>query len=219
MENRLPDRFQFEILNILQIHSQMVALPKQTPEGYHILVYRLIDSEPSRLQFSDAVKAFCMFNDYRISCDGLVEGYIVVFDMRGIRLGHVARVQLGAMRTFMAYIQDAHPVRLKKVYVVHTASFINQIMALVKPFLRSELSSLLHFTVHGPLDVLTADLLPSDYDGELESIDSLYGPERKCIESEYRHWLIDSAELRERSGKERAGEGADTTSFGALEID
>lgn len=83
----------------------MTALPKLTPEGYHILVYRLADTDPSKLQFTEAVKMFCMFNDYRISVDGLAEGYIVLFDMKGVKLGHLTRVQLGALRTFMVYIQ------------------------------------------------------------------------------------------------------------------
>lgn len=200
----------------------MVAMPKRTPDGYHILIYRLFDTEPAKLNFADAVKAFCMFNDYRISRDGLADGYVVVFDMKGIRLGHLSRVQLGAMRTFMAYIQDAHPVRLKKVFVVHTAAFINQVMALVRPFIRTELFALLHFTARGPLDVLTADLLPSDYDGELGSIASYYGPERRTIETEYREWLMDSAELRERTageGKERRAWESPIPAFGKLDID
>lgn len=83
----------------------MIALPNKTPEGYHILIYRLINPDPSKMHFGDAVKAFCMFNDIRISEDILTEGYVVVFDMKGLRLGHLARVQLGPLRTFMAYIQ------------------------------------------------------------------------------------------------------------------
>lgn len=83
----------------------MAAMPKKTPEGYHIIVYRLVDTDPSKLNFADTIKGFCMFNDYRISVDGLAEGYVVVFDMKGIRLSHLTRVQLGAMRHFMAYIQ------------------------------------------------------------------------------------------------------------------
>lgn len=61
---------------------------------------------------------------------------------------------------FMQYIQEAHPVRLKRIYVVHTSFFINQIMTLVKPLIRHELLSLLKFTSSGPADVLPAELLP-----------------------------------------------------------
>lgn len=83
----------------------MISMPEKTPEGYNILIYRLVNTDPSKLQFAEAVKAFCMFNDYRISEDGLTEGYVVIFDMKGVKLGHLTRVQLGALRTFMIYIQ------------------------------------------------------------------------------------------------------------------
>lgn len=83
----------------------MVGLPIKTQEGYKVLCYRLSDTDPSKVNFANAVKAFCMFNDMMISQDGIIEGYIVVFDMKGLRLGHLAKIQLSALRTFMAYIQ------------------------------------------------------------------------------------------------------------------
>lgn len=85
--------------------SHMVGLPIKTQEGYKVLCYRLSDTDPSKVNFANAVKAFCMFNDMMISQDGIIEGYIVVFDMKGLRLGHLAKIQLSALRTFMAYIQ------------------------------------------------------------------------------------------------------------------
>jgi hypothetical protein len=106
----------------------MISLPNKTKEGYRILCYRLVDYDPSKMIFYEAVKAFNMFNDVQISLDGPVEGYIVVFDMKGVKLSHLAKVQFGPLRCFMSYIQEAHPVRLKKIYIVHTASFISQVM-------------------------------------------------------------------------------------------
>lgn len=102
-----------------------------------------------------------MFNDVQISIDGPIEGYVVIFDMKGVKLGHLAKVQFGPLRTFMNYIQEAHPVRLKKIYVVNTASFINQVMALIKPLIKSELLGLLKFTVNGPDEIYDKELLPS----------------------------------------------------------
>ena len=105
----------------------MVSLPNLTKEGYRLLCYRLTDTDPSKVNFADAIKTFCMFNDVQISKDGPIDGYIVIFDMKGIRLGHLTKVQFGPLRAFMHYIQDAHPARLKKIHIVHTASFINQV--------------------------------------------------------------------------------------------
>lgn len=46
-----------------------------------------------------------MFNDVIISVDGPINGYVVVFDMEGVCLRHLTRVQFGPLRNFMAYIQ------------------------------------------------------------------------------------------------------------------
>lgn len=89
----------------LHFHRHMVALPKLSEEGHHILLYRLADTDYSKLNFADAVRVFCMFNDVKLSEDCLSEGYIVIFDMKGCSLGHLTRVTLPALRAFMHYIQ------------------------------------------------------------------------------------------------------------------
>lgn len=139
----------------------MISIPKKTVEGYEILLYRLIDTDPSKIIFSDALKGFCMFNDIRISEDLLAEGYVVIFDMKGVRLSHISRVQLGPLKSFMTYIQEAHPARLKKIYICHAAYFVNQVMSLVKPLIKSELMSLLYFTTQGPQTLFEKEVLPN----------------------------------------------------------
>jgi hypothetical protein len=51
-------------------------------------------------------------------------------------------------------------VRLKKIYIVHTAWFVNQAFAIVKPFIKTELMSLLHFTTGGPDEIFDEEILP-----------------------------------------------------------
>lgn len=108
--------------------------------------------------------------------------------------------------------------------MVHTAGFINQVMALIKPLIRSEMFALLKFTSQGPLDFLDKDLLPKDYGGTLDTIESYYKPERILLETEYRNWLIDSAALKEKRDESRKNEKQKqeaplATSFSGLEID
>lgn len=83
----------------------MVAVPKTTPEGYNVLMYRLADPDTGKLQFVDVLRAFFLFNDVRLSEDGLSPGYIVVFDMKGVCLTHLTKLSLSAVRKFMNYIQ------------------------------------------------------------------------------------------------------------------
>lgn len=176
--------------------TNMVALPKLTKEGYRILSYRLKDYTVNRLVFGEGVKAFNMFNDVIISVDGPINGYVVIFDMEGVCLRHLTRVQIGPLRNFMAYIQEAHPVRLKKIYIVHAAWFVNQAFAIARPFIKTELMSLLHFTTGGPDEIFPLDILPLEYGGELKSLDEFHEEQKERLENEYREWLIDSSNLK-----------------------
>ncbi|XP_063628815.1 clavesin-1-like [Cydia splendana] len=204
--------------------AHMIGLPNKTSEGYHVLLYRLSDFDYSKLNFADAVRVFCMFNDVKLSEDRLSDGYIVIFDMKGCSLGHLTRVTLPALRAFMVYIQTAHPCRLKKIHVVHTVSFINQVMCLVKPLIHSNLLNLLNFCSEGPAAVVDKELLPEDYGGPLPPVKDFHAEQRKNMEETYRDWLIETevfkVDEKKRIKKPSKGLFASlTSSFKSLDID
>ncbi|XP_073948171.1 retinaldehyde-binding protein 1-like [Choristoneura fumiferana] len=229
MRSNMPDLFSNrdplsprnkQILDI----AHMIGLPNKTAEGYHVLLYRLSDFDYSKLNFADAIRVFCMFNDIKLSEDRLSDGYIVIFDMKGCSIGHLTRVTLPALRSFMLYIQNAHPCRLKKIHVVHTVSFINQVMCLVKPLIHSQVLSLLNFCSEGPASVVDKELLPEDYGGPLPPVKDFHAEQRKNMEDNYRDWLIESeifkVDEKKRIKKPSRGMFASfTSSFKGLEID
>lgn len=175
-------------LQLMMTMGHMARLPKLTPEGYRVLLYVVKDADPGQFYFSDAVKGFCMYNDCILSEDGLAEGYIVIFDMKHVKLGHLARVSLPALRAFMLYIQEAHPARLKAVHILNTASFINHIMRIVAPLIRSEIFSLLKFHRGVLPDGVPQAILPMDYGGEAPTIEEL-GREVFEMIDKYATWL------------------------------
>uniref|UniRef100_A0A1B6KRS7 CRAL-TRIO domain-containing protein n=1 Tax=Graphocephala atropunctata TaxID=36148 RepID=A0A1B6KRS7_9HEMI len=205
----------------------MAPLPKSTPEGYRILLYRLADSDPGKLNFQDCLVNFFAYNDVRISEDGLTEGYIVLFDMKGCSLGHLARVStcMNLVRKFMIYIQDCHPVRLKGVHVINTASFIDSCLALVKPFMQSGLIQLVH--LHSDLSTLEKffplELMPTDYGGMAPDTLSLHEDHIQLVSKHYKDWLKDSekitADLKKRVTKPKNQIIELEGSFKTLEID
>ncbi|GJQ85960.1 hypothetical protein Trydic_g21807 [Trypoxylus dichotomus] len=136
-----------------------------------------------------------MYNDCILSEDGLAEGYIVLFDMKGVSLGHLARVSLPALRAFMVYIQEAHPARLKAVHVLNTANFINHIMRLVVPMIKSDILSIVHF--HGGIhpEGIPVEMLPKEYGGEAPSIDEL-DEDTKGLVAKYVQWLKDTESFK-----------------------
>lgn len=85
----------------------MIPLPKPTPEGYRIIVYRLKDFDSSKVIITDLIKCFCAFNLVKISEDGLVPGYIVILDMKGVTFSHFMRVtpHVQSVRNILQYLQ------------------------------------------------------------------------------------------------------------------
>ncbi|KAJ8956083.1 hypothetical protein NQ318_016536 [Aromia moschata] len=178
----------------------LVRLPKTTPEGYRILMYSVRDCDPTKMNFTDCIKGFCMYNDCILSEDGLQEGYIVIFDMKGVQIGHLARVNLPALRCFLLYIQEAHPCRLKAVHVLNTASWIHHIMRIIVPLVKSEILSLVKFHKGSVPEGFPLELLPMDLGGEAPSVEDL-DRETKSLIHKYHGWLLETASFKSDESK------------------
>ncbi|EEB19783.1 conserved hypothetical protein [Pediculus humanus corporis] len=195
-----PELFSSRALRIPQNEltwniTNMVPVPKTTPEGYNVLIYRLSDADTSKLQFVDAMKGFFLFNDIRLSEDGLSPGYIVIFDMKDVCLSHLAKISLSAVRKFMHYIQEGHPARLKGVHVINAVAFMDKILGIVRPLMKTGLIKLL--TIHGSnlsnlFKIVPQEILPDDYGGQAESMQKLHDQHRKLVEGNYEKWIDES---------------------------
>ncbi|KAJ8910509.1 hypothetical protein NQ315_012356 [Exocentrus adspersus] len=126
--------------------------------------------------------------------------YIVIFDMKGVQIGHLARVSLPALRCFMMYIQEAHPCRLKAIHVLNTASWIHHVMRLIVPLVRSELLNLVQFHKGNVPEGIALDLLPSDYGGEAPSVEDL-DADTKSLVHKYHEWLMETSEWKSDESK------------------
>uniref|UniRef100_A0A1B6DLR3 CRAL-TRIO domain-containing protein n=1 Tax=Clastoptera arizonana TaxID=38151 RepID=A0A1B6DLR3_9HEMI len=205
--NRDMDNMKLQLENFV-----MVPLPLPTPEGYRIILYKLHNTDPSIFNFMDALRGFISLNDIRISEDGPVEGYRVVFDMKGLSFGHLTRASanIQAVRKFMIYIQDCHPVRLKGVHIINTMSLIDMCLNMVKPVMHSELFEILHLhnTVEGLSEFFSLDLLPKDYGGKLAT-DTLEMNKKHLsfVMKNYKTWVKEEesfvADLKKRPEKSK----------------
>jgi hypothetical protein len=83
----------------------MGAMPETTVDGYHVLMFRLADFDTAKANVTEMMKLFHMFADVCIGDNGLANGYVVLFDMKGVSLGHLPKVSLPMLKRFMVYIQ------------------------------------------------------------------------------------------------------------------
>ncbi|XP_065205554.1 alpha-tocopherol transfer protein-like [Planococcus citri] len=163
-----------QALNVLEYG----VFPVRDPNGYQIIFHRLKIFDASKYVFQDGVKLLSMAIDACLHVDGTAPGYIFLFDMRGVKLTHLTRLSLGALKKFFLYVQEGLPVRLKAIHVLNTKPLIDKIMILVRPFMKKELLNMIHF--HGcdeleeVYESLPRSCLPSDFGGDLPSCEELY---------------------------------------------
>lgn len=118
---------------------EFVAFPKPDQNGSRIIFHRLADSQSSRYMFNDGIKLFLMSIDADLYTEGCSPGYIFLFDMHNVRLGHLTRLSISSIRWFFEYLQDGMPVRLKAIHVLNAVWFMDKIIALIRPFMKREL--------------------------------------------------------------------------------
>ena len=110
--------------------------------------------------------------------EGTSDGVIVVFDMKGVLLGHLLRMGLFTTKHFMNYLQEGMPVRIRGLQFFNIVSFIDKILLLVKPFMKKSMFDMLqlHSSVEPVFQHVPAKMFPNDYpDGTAPSIDELHG--------------------------------------------
>ncbi|XP_029165568.1 alpha-tocopherol transfer protein-like isoform X2 [Nylanderia fulva] len=166
---------------------EFAALPKPDRNGSRIIFHRLADTRPSQYKFNDGIKLLFMSIEASLYTEGCSPGYVFLFDMQGVGLGHLTKLSISSIRWFFEYLQEAMPVRLKAIHVVNAVWFMDKILALIKPFMKKELYEMLH--VHtGDFSEIYSDIsppecLPKDYDGELDSIANLH--KEHCVKLDH----------------------------------
>lgn len=81
------------------------VFPVRDPNGYQIIFHRLKIFDASKYVFTDGVKLLSMAIDAALHVEGTAPGYIFLFDMRGVKLTHLTRLSLSALRKFFLYVQ------------------------------------------------------------------------------------------------------------------
>jgi hypothetical protein len=167
-----------EIQNCLK-NLVYVALPV-TPKNQNLILHRLISQDPNDYNFDDSVKTFIMKAEFYAYRNGPRSGTIFIDDLQGATIWHLFRPSLNSIRMGLKFMQEASPFDVKAIHVLNTSWFLNRIMDIVKPYLRSETLKKIHFHPTGMSfekfykEFIPKSHLPSDYGGDLDSIENLH---------------------------------------------
>ncbi|XP_073834153.1 clavesin-1-like [Musca autumnalis] len=163
------DNVDVESPDIEQIRNVVagVPLPQRTPEGYAVIISKLIDTDPSKFHFANSVKLYSISQDKWFMENGIIKGLIIAIDITGTQFGHLPRVNLAHLKKAMYYLQEAIPTRLVGLHFLNATPLMDKIMALMQPFLKKELHEMLH--VHTNLETfykfVPREILPKDFGG------------------------------------------------------
>lgn len=119
-------------------HQDYFSLPN-TPSGDIVIFHRLSSSRASDYVFDEAIKTFFMTTDMCLSIKGPRNGAIFLFDMKGVGLRHLLRVNLSSIRKFFHYVQECVPGKLRAVHVFNVVPFMDKVLSLIKPFIKAEI--------------------------------------------------------------------------------
>ncbi|GLV38431.1 uncharacterized protein CBL_13018 [Carabus blaptoides fortunei] len=153
-------------------------LPKPTDRGHRIILVRFMDTDPTKFVYSDQLKILIMSMDLWVLQEGTAEGHEIIFDLTGITLSHLSRVNPLTLKKLFYYLQEALPFRLKGLHFFNIVSFMDRLMLLMRPFIKKELFNVLYMhtseNIGDMFKTIPQSCLPSDYGGEAPSLEKLH---------------------------------------------
>ncbi|XP_045501032.1 alpha-tocopherol transfer protein-like [Colias croceus] len=153
------------IVNLAQIE----AANKQ-----YIWMWQLNDPGLEIYDYVKDARYFFLASDaYFLHNSEFPDADIVILDVKDLSLKFLTKFNISVAKKLSKYQEDAMPIRLKQVHLINAPSTIDKIFGLLKPFMKKEITELIHF--HPPnsqtlFNFIDKADLPADYGGTRPSM-------------------------------------------------
>ncbi|XP_075227245.1 retinol-binding protein pinta-like [Lycorma delicatula] len=183
-------------------------LPGFDKDGNQVIWVKFLDTDPEKYYLGAAFKQALMVMDVVQLQYGPVPGYVFILDGKGYSLSHVLRSSLSLYRKFVEYAQEGSTFFPKAIHLLNASTVIEKSLLLVKPFIKSELFSVIKFHKPGKLDTLLQclpeDVIPDEYGGKAGSLITIHEKFYNHL-LEYADWFKEEEKWRVDESKRRNG--------------
>ncbi|CRK86620.1 CLUMA_CG000457, isoform A [Clunio marinus] len=173
------------------------ALPlpiTDSPDSPRLMLMRPGAFDATKFTMQDVMKISTMVMDISMQEDDnmTVAGQIGIVDLANVTLAHLIQMQPAFIKKMTMMWQDGLPIRQKGVHYINTPKSFEQVFNIIKSFMNEKMRSRVY--VHSSLDslykVVPRRLMPSEYEGEAGSLQSLVEKWEKKLHS-YRDYFVE----------------------------
>ncbi|KAJ3663911.1 hypothetical protein Zmor_008128 [Zophobas morio] len=147
-------------------------MPNKTPEGYIVLMVKLLDSRVSNFNNTHVLTLGFMVAALHYHQYGFENGMVLLIDLKDFSVGHFLKTDFSLLRCVFGLLQNGAPMKIKGIHLVNATPLTKQIIALFKHFLKAKLYQKIQ--VHVPNSTTVYEFLPKEclceeHDGCLSS--------------------------------------------------
>ncbi|XP_044763483.1 alpha-tocopherol transfer protein-like isoform X3 [Coccinella septempunctata] len=179
----------------------VTILPKVAPSGYKVVFMKLLDTNPDKYILLDELRMFDMVITLLMNLQGTNEGLHIVFDFEGSTFAHLLKYTSLTAKKYLFYVQEALPIRLKDIHIIHAPTWIDRGLAIVKPLIKKELFDMIN--IHTTMDTfykkVPQEMLLKDFGGTLEPCKVLGEQMRAMLEKNEQFFKDQEAQITDES--------------------
>lgn len=168
--------------------AQVFPMPKATPDGYEILIFRLKDKNPRNFKTKHVLRSNVTMLDGKFLNDTQpMNGAIGVIDLSGFTFRHFLKgFSRWSMQNYYGkFVHKAAPFKPLRFHIIQCPSFMKRVISFVGPRVRSDYMELANF--HDNFDIqdeaIPKECLPNEFGGTAGTIDDIHDNWIKILES------------------------------------
>ncbi|XP_004922762.1 clavesin-1 isoform X2 [Bombyx mori] len=152
----------------------VTILPNRSKAGDAIFYARILDTDVNKFDFASAIKGVFMMLDLWQYEEGTWPGLTFIFDLQGIKMGLLSKLDIQNIQQFVAYFPDAILAKFNGLHFINTPTFMDRVNTLTKAFYKNE--NIQKFIVHqngsNTLEqIIDIDILPKEAGGKFKSLE------------------------------------------------